>query len=77
MWNEHRDGVCVCVCVCVCYVCLFVCVQSDRCWTAMMMAFIAYWAALPAGGWLRLLIRPNCNMLEVLNGREYNEGAKS
>ena len=37
-----------CVCVCVYG-------QSDRCWTAIVMDFNAYWAALPSGGWHGLL----------------------
>ena len=38
-------GVCVCVCVHT-----GACGQTDRCWTAIVMDFNAYWVALPTGG---------------------------
>ena len=52
--NSTTGLVCVCVCVCAC-VCVCVCVclrargQLDICWTAIVMGFNAYWAALPTG----------------------------
>ena len=55
------NEVCLCVCVhvCVC-VCVCVCVgQCDRCWTAIVMSFNAYWVAL---------LGPNCNVREILTG---------
>ena len=36
--------------VCVCLAPVHVYSQSDRCWTAIVMGFNLYWAALPSGG---------------------------
>ena len=52
-------------------VCVHGCVgvydQSDRWWTALVMDFIAYWAALPTGGCMhRLLAECSCNMRDAV-----------
>ena len=36
--------------------------ESDRCWTAIVNDFNAYWAALPTGRWHSLLAGHNCTV---------------
>ena len=63
--------------------CLFVCVpmhvhgQCDRCWTAIVMEFNAYWAALSTGGWHILLAGRSCKLREAWNGQQCNRAIES
>ena len=41
--------------------------QSDRCWTAIVLNFDAYWAALPTGGWYGVLAGSKSNVREGWN----------
>ena len=51
--------------------------QSDRCWTAIVINFNAYWSALPTGGWHRLLAGRNCKVWDACNGWQCNVGTES
>ena len=44
--------------------------QSDRCWTAIVMGFNVYWAALPSGGRDSLLTGCNCKVREAWKRRK-------
>ena len=44
--------------------------QSDRCWTAKVMGFNVYWAALFSGGRDRLLAGCNCKVREAWKRRQ-------
>ena len=51
--------------------------QSDRQWTAIVMGFYAYWAALPTIGWHRLLAGRNCKVKvasSLTNAQSHDEG---
>ena len=39
--------------------------NNDRCWTAIVLGFNVYWAALPSGGRSSLLAGCNCKVLEA------------
>ena len=59
---------CVCMCVCVhACMCICACGQYDRCWTATVIDYNAYWVTLPTGGWHKLLEGQNCNVQVALN----------
>ena len=49
----------------------------DRCWTAIVVDFNAYWAALPSGKCHRLLAERNCKVHEAWNGWQCNRGTES
>ena len=59
-WAVHQQGLCVCLCM------------WPICWTAILMDFNAYWAALPTGGWHRLLVHVGqyCNVWEAWTGQQ-------
>ena len=44
--------------------------HSDKCWTAIVMDFNVYLAALPTGGWHRLLAGCNCKVWEAWNKQQ-------
>ena len=44
--------------------------HSDRCWIAIVMDFDVYWAALPTGGWHRLLADCKCKERVPWNTRQ-------
>ena len=50
---------------------------SGRCWTAILVDFNAYWAALPTNGWHILMEGCKCKVREALNGQQFNKGTKS
>ena len=68
-------GVYVCACVCV-FVCVCACVCVANLTGAGFNAY-AYWAALPTGGWQRLLVGRDCNMWETWDGQQCNRGTGS
>ena len=44
--------------------------HSDRSWAAIVVDFNVCWAALPTGGWHRLLAVCNCKAWEAWNKRQ-------
>ena len=50
--------------------------HSDRCWTATVIDFNVYLAALPTGGWHSLPTGCNCKIWESWNRQESNKRHK-